>query len=362
MIMNTRPLLLVVDDEPAICHMLKQSLEDEHYAVQTISDGHKTLETIGKLVPDLVLLDIFMPNCNGIEVLVKIKQEYPSQSVMMLSGFGTIQIATDAIKKGAVDFIEKPFNFDDILAKISLARSLQTSTKNDLEQTLDYTPLGIVGASSLFRELLNHVAMIAPLNMPVLIHGPSGSGKSLIAQYIHTKGQQSQHSFVEINATQNQDLRDVNLSRSCTIYIKNIHCLSNLGQQNLLAYLRSEKHFARIIAATGENLFSIMQQGKFDASLFALFQSTPVQIPALNKRRYDIPLLVYHFVQKSNSKYNKSIVLTPGATRILRNRAWYGDVAELKLYIDSLIASTQDPFAVIDLSGLPNDLHSQPLA
>src|SRR5580700_377542 len=116
--MNDRPLLLVVDDEPAILHMLKQSLEDEHYAVQTLSDGHKTLETIGKLVPDLVLLDIFMPNCNGIDMLTKIKQEYPSQPVMMISGFGTIQIATDAIKKGAVDFIEKPFNFDDILAKI----------------------------------------------------------------------------------------------------------------------------------------------------------------------------------------------------------------------------------------------------
>lgn len=359
--MKTRPLLLVVDDEPAILHMLKQSLEDEHYQVATLSDGNKTLETIGALVPDLVLLDIFMPNCNGVEVLAKIKQEYPSQSVMMLSGFGTIQIATDALKKGAVDFIEKPFNFDDILAKISLARSLQHPKKRALQDS-DYLELGLIGASSLYKELMSHVALVAPLNLPIVIYGPSGSGKTLMARYIHTKSSHAKTNFEIMDASLDSDLMGALFELPGTLLIKNIDQASLQGQQALLNYLSSDVQPARIIVTAQESLFGQMQAGNFNASLFALLQSTPIQIPPLNKRRYDIPLLVHHFIEQSNAVYKNSMLITPGAMRILRNHDWQGDVAELKMFIDAIVASAHDPYTIIDVKDIQKALTHYPAA
>jgi len=353
--MKDRPLLLVVDDEPAILHMLKQSLEDENYQVATLADGHKALETIGALVPDLVLLDIFMPNCNGVEVLARIKKEYPAQPVMMISGFGTIQIATDALKKGAVDFIEKPFNFDDILAKISLARTLQHPKKRAL-QDADYLGLGLIGASSLFRELMNHVAAVAPLNLPVLIYGPSGSGKTLMAHYIHTKSSHSSANFEIMDASLDQDLLEAMLEFSGTLLIKNIDQASIKEQQTLLNYLCSDSQSVRIIVTAQESLFAKMRAGQFNASLFALLQSTPMQIPSLNKRRYDIPLLVHHFIEQSNATHKNSMLITPAAMRILRNHDWQGDVAELKMFIDALGASAHDPYTIIDVNDVQKAL------
>src|SRR5579862_5254167 len=140
--MIDNPFILVIDDEPAILETLKDSLEDENFRVETLSDGTKALDVIGKIVPDIVLLDIFMPNCNGIELLTKIKTEYPQQKVIMISGFGSISIALDAVKKGALDFIEKPLNFDDVLAKLLFLKSENLNIQENILEE-DYERYGI---------------------------------------------------------------------------------------------------------------------------------------------------------------------------------------------------------------------------
>ena len=122
--MTLKPLILVVDDEPAILKMLQGSLEDEGFRVETLSEGNVVLEIIGKLIPDVVLLDIFMPHFDGMQMLKAIKQEYPQQHVMLISGFGTIQLAIQAMQHGALGFIERPFTLDDVLEKLAFTKNV----------------------------------------------------------------------------------------------------------------------------------------------------------------------------------------------------------------------------------------------
>jgi len=355
--MTNRPLLLVVDDEPAILHMLKESLEDEQYVVETLSDGHKTIDMIGKLVPDLVLLDIFMPQCNGIEILVKIKQEYPKQKVMMISGFGTIQIATEAIKKGAADFIEKPLNLDEILSKIAFTKTPPSKVQEPNSQINDFYAHGIIGASALFGELMNHVPLVAPLSTSVIIYGPHGSGKTLIAQYLHAKSNYARHAFTLIDCqTANLQINEM-LNTTGTLLLKNIDKLSDKNQSQLLNFLHNANKDLRIIATSLPGLFAKVQSGRFNPSLFSLLNATPIEIPPLTKRGYDIPLLADHFLAQANKFHNKTALCTVAATRILRNHNWTGDVAELKLFMENLI--TKANTLILDAHDVQNFLQKK---
>lgn len=349
--MNNRPLLLIVDDEPAILHTLKESLEDEQFFVETLSDGHKTLDCIGALVPDLVLLDIFMPQCDGLDLLAKIKQEYPSQKVIMISGFGTIQIATEAIKKGAIDFIEKPLNLDEILSKISFTKPSAHKQEKPKTVSADFLSLGIVGASALFRELMQHAAIIAPLNLPMLLYGPAGSGKELIARYIHQKSAYAHQEFTVVDCAL-ESLADDIFEKIGTLFLKNIDQLSLECQQRVLDYISENKNNIRLIAACPSDLFKHVQAGHFNKSLFYRLNTTPVEVPSINKRRYDIPLLVSHFIMKANQAHQKAVVCSMPAIRLLRNHKWAGDVAELESFIEILIALASDQKAMIDVQDI----------
>ena len=156
-----KPLLLIIDDEESILKMLKESLEDENYRVKTLIDGNKALDTIGKILPDLVLLDIFMPNCNGIKLLEKIKKEYPQQKIIMISGFGNISIAIEASKKGALDFIEKPLNLDEILMKISFLKEEKSEKNSEISVAENLESYGIIGQSYLFQELVQQIKQVS---------------------------------------------------------------------------------------------------------------------------------------------------------------------------------------------------------
>ncbi len=355
---NNRPLILIIDDEPAILKTLKAALEDENCIVETLADGSKVLEMVGQLVPDLVLLDIFIPKYNGLDLLSAIKKEYPSQKVIIISGYGTIPIAIDAIKKGALDFIEKPLNLDEILTKIAFLKDHNHTHfvfKKATPQAYssDCSSCGIVGASALFCELVHHASLIAPIGQPVLIYGPSGSGKSMMARYIHVKSHHVQEAFNVITCTTLKHLpENINLMHG-TLFFKNIHELSSVVQKELLDYLTGN-HGAnqRIIASSMANLFTLVHNGLFNPSLFCKLNVTPIEIPSINKRRYDIPLLVDCFLNEANTTYNKNITLTPAAIRFLRNHFWVGDIAQIKSLIDITVKTTKQASSNINVDEL----------
>ncbi len=362
--MNTQPLLLIVDDEPAILQMLKESLEDEQYRVKTLSDGNKALEAIGNLVPDLVLLDVFMPNCNGLDILARITKEYPQQKVIIISGFGSIPIALTAMKRGAIDFIEKPLNLDDVLSKISLTR--KTSGRMPEEQVTSTTidglaQLGIIGESSLFLECVHHVQHLAHLRHPLLIYGQHGTGKSLMAWYAHHVARKDTCSFITIDCSSKLDSFFDKLCGSIngTLFFKNINDLSVERQKELLRFLnsaaykeRNARGLVKIIASSYQSLFKLSLDHAFDHSLLHKLNLTPIELIPLNKRRYDIPLLSDYFLNLSNAKHKKRVTFSTKAIRFLRNHNWVGNITELKVFIETLVACTKDIDLCVDTTDM----------
>jgi DNA-binding NtrC family response regulator len=334
--MSTRPLVLLVDDETNILHTLKAVLEDEQFLVEVIDSGSKVIDTIGKLIPDIVLLDIFLPNYNGLELLEQIKREYPAQDVIMISGFGTIPIATQALRAGARDFIEKPLNLDDVLAKLDYLK------KQPAAKITTNIPGGLIGQSALFKEIINALSLVAPLNIPLIIYGPTGSGKSLMAKYVHDHSPQSKLPFVVVNGSQIDRFDEALLTGPGTLFIKNIHMLQPEAQSSLLGFIKTHSA-VRVIASSLPTLFSQVQQGSFSMQLFCALNSTPLEIASINKRRYDIPLLVNTFLEQANSQLRKNVQLTPATIRALRNHAWRNDVAEIKFFIFSLVEKNPAP-------------------
>jgi len=361
--MIDNPFILVIDDEPAILETLKDSLEDENFRVETLSDGTKALDVIGKIVPDIVLLDIFMPNCNGIELLTKIKTEYPQQKVIMISGFGSISIALDAVKKGALDFIEKPLNFDDVLAKLLFLKSENGHTQENILEE-DYERYGIIGKSYLFKELMYQVSHLVKLKYPLLIYGPAGTGKSLLARYIHSKNHNTHNNFTTINCSviEKNEHIDREIFRSPgTVYLKNIDQLSLALQKTVLGYLelsleQNSTKTPRIIASSTRPLFDCLQDGSFNPMLFNKLNITPLEISSLNKRRYDIPLLVDYYLKKANSLYEKNVAFSNTSLRLLRNHTWKRNITELQELLELLVAQTTPDQTIIDHQTLLDSL------
>lgn len=343
-----QPLILLVDDEKAILKTLQDAITDEGYRVKTLSEGQKALETIGKIVPDLVLLDIFMPNCNGLEILTQIKREYPDQKVIIISGFGNISIAIEAIKKGALDFIEKPLNLDEILAKINILRTPTTQA----EPTADKDGLqacGIVGASNLFLELISQAERLAPHMLTILINGEYGTGKSTLAYYIHKKSHLAQ--FITTDCELQQDFSVFGKTTPCTVYLKHVDTLDRAHQQALLQVV-AQNNIHRIIASSRTPLFNLVKAGAFNETLFYHLNKAPLEVPPLRKRPYDIPLLVNHYINKYNAEAHKHIVLATQSIRFLRNYAWPANIAELKNTMQHIVLCNKESHTVVTIQDL----------
>jgi len=355
--MNTshKPLILIVDDEEAILKTLKDALTDESYRVETLSDGNKALDAIGKLIPDLLLLDIFMPNCNGLALLEKIKQEYPDQKVIIISGFGTVPIAIEAVKKGALDFIEKPLNLDEILQKISFLQNEDNKEKNAVHET-NVTlrkENAIIGESNLFLELMQQVERLAPYQFPILIYGEHGTGKSTLASYIHKiSARQELFSAIDGETVTHDMLEKVfSCPKPSTIYIKHIDQLDKILQKSLLLFIETNKTH-RIIASSKTSLFAKIQNNTFNESLFYTLNMAPIEVPPLRKRPYDIPLLLNYYLEQYNAQHKKKIIFNTQTIRQLRNHQWPGNILELRQVIQNVVAQTSETYFV----AAPDDL------
>ncbi len=381
--------VLIVDDEQAIQASLRGVLEDEGYRVTTVGNGTQALARIGEEPPDLILLDIWMPGRDGLEVLAEIKRARPEQPVVMISGHGTIETAVKATKLGAYDFIEKPLSLEKTL--LTVARALEHSRLEGENRALrERLERGqeIVGKSAAIVELRRQIAIAAPSSGRVLIDGENGSGKELVARAIHAQSARREEPFVEVNcAAIPEELIEselfghekgaftgavgrrrgkFELADGGTLFLDEVGDMSLKTQAKVLRALEEQafervggtesiKTDVRVIAASNQNLPDLTAAGRFRDDLFYRLNVIPIVVPPLRQRKEDIPLLVEHFIRVfslENGKRPKTMSVE--ALAYFLSYDWPGNVRELRNMVERLVIMS--PREVIGPEDLPPPL------
>ncbi len=360
--------ILVVDDEPDIRQIVSEILEDEHYEVTTAENAATARAAYAAHRPDLVLLDIWMPDTDGITLLKEwaADQQLPIPVVMM-SGHGTVETAVEAIRLGAYDFIEKPLSTAKLL--VTLGRALEAARlvreNQSLRRRAD-TLAKPVGRSDALQKLRDTIERIASHDTWVLITGEPGSGKEVAAHYLHSLSARRDRPFVEINLaavpTANMAVQLFGTeaggeitpgvfeqAAGGTLFLDQVGDLDPVTQTRLLNVLE-DKHFlrvggktpitldVRILAATNQDLPRLIQQGRFREDLYYRLNVVPLHIPPLREHREDVPELVSFYidwmVDKERLPFKR---FTTGALNLLRNHGWPGNVRELKNLVQRLL-------------------------
>jgi len=386
-----RPVVLVVDDDPGVRESFRLTLED-HYDVLDVPDGPATLDVLRASQVDLVLLDIRLPEMDGIEVLERIKAIDDGIEVILVTAVKTVRTAVAAMKLGAFDYLTKPFEEDELLAVIGRAldkRSLErevTFLRGELARTQDADE--IVGQHPSLQKLHRLIAQVAGTTATVLITGESGTGKELVARAIHRQGPRSQKPFVAVNpaaiaetlteselfghekgaftGAYQRKLGRFELAQGGTLFLDEIGALKAELQAKLLRVLqereiervggtRAIKIDVQVIAATNVDLTDAVSRGAFREDLYYRLNVVRVEVPPLRGRAEDIPLLVAHFVRRSSRQFNKRVeALSPEALAALQEYRWPGNVRELQNVIERSVVLAEGP--VIQLNDLPLDV------
>jgi two-component system nitrogen regulation response regulator NtrX len=382
-------LILVVDDEPRVRDSIRSILEDEGYTIIEASDGQEGLSRVAADKPDSVLLDIWMPDLDGIEVLRGIKQLDADLPVIIMSGHGTIETAVKAAKLGAYDFLEKPLSID----KLELVLRNALSQRALLEKNRALKGEGeiqseFIGISPSITAMLEQVRIVAPTQASVLITGENGTGKELLARSIHSSSRRSGEAFVAVNCAaipetlieselfgyergaftgaSSRKMGKFDLAHRGTLFLDEIGDMSLATQAKILRVLE-EKAFqrvggnrdisvdVRVVAATNKDLKAGIARGEFREDLFFRLNVFPFHLPPLRERREDIPQLLTRFLSEYGRIYSKpDLVLSPEAERILVGYSWPGNVRELRNVTERLaIISSRE---VIDLEMIPSSI------
>ena len=364
--------ILIVDDEESIIQSLDGILTDEGFDVISASSGVAALETIDEVMPDLVLLDIWMPDMDGIETLIKIKETHPHLQVVMMSGHGTIETAVKATKLGAYDFIEKPLSLEKVLLSINNALSYyRLEEEISLLKEKERDKYRITGESEAIGELKEQIKIVAPTNAWVLISGENGTGKELVANTIHRLSKRSHKPMVEVNcAAIPEELIEselfghekgaftgagamkkgkFDLAHEGTLFLDEIGDMSLKAQSKTLRILQEQKfervggsrtiHVdVRVIAATNKDLEAEIEKGTFRDDLYFRLNVIPMRVPPLRERIEDIPELLNEFLKEISLNTNlESKEFSEGAIEILSKYHWPGNVRELKNLIERLV-------------------------
>ncbi|MBW1981005.1 MAG: sigma-54-dependent Fis family transcriptional regulator [Deltaproteobacteria bacterium] len=381
-----RKTIMIVDDEPSIRSSLAGVLEDEGYRVVASSNGAEALKSIEEQMPDLVLLDIWMPGMDGIETLKKIRSYYPGLQVVMISGHGTIETAVTATKLGAFDFIEKPLSLEKTLLSIQNALNFrQLKDDNIILRQKAERDYKITGSSPAIRQLRETIERVAPTQATVLITGENGTGKELVARAIHRLSPRSNRPLVEVNCAAipeelieselfghekgaftgaNERRRGrFDLANNGTLLLDEIGDMSLKTQAKILRILQ-EQHFervggtktiqvdVRIIAATNKNLEQRIKEGRFRQDLYYRLNVIPIHVPPLRERSEDIPLLVEDFIQEFTREGGlKEKHFSEAAIEVMKRQQWPGNVRELKNFVERLVILVPDD--IIDTPHLP---------
>lgn len=367
--------ILVVDDEPAIRESLEFLLSEANYKVALAEGGLDGLKKLESDLFDLVLLDVMMPDKNGLEVLDEIGRSSPETAVIMITAFGTIENAVRAIKSGAVDYVTKPWDNEKLLLDIRNGiqqRKLQYENrelKRALKQQSGFA--NMVGKSEQMLKVFDLVTQVAQSRSTVLIQGESGTGKELVAKAIHANSSRSRKAFVTVNSgSLPADLLESTLfghlkgaftsavaskkglfevADQGSIFFDEIGSVGLETQAKLLRVIQ-EKEFmrlggvdtikvdARIIAATNVDLKALVEQGTFREDLFYRLNVISVRLPPLRERKEDIPLLVDHFLKKFSQENNKAFgPVSPEIMRLLVQYHWPGNVRELENVVERAV-------------------------
>ena len=382
--------ILIIDDEASIRESLSGILGDEGFQARSAEDGQQGLALLEDEQVDLVLLDIWMPGLDGLEVLKRIKESQVELPVIMISGHGTIETAVQATKMGAYDFIEKPPSYDKIILSINNALDLARLKKENLilrQQSQRASQL--TGKSPAMVELRQLVERVAPTEAWVLIRGEHGTGKELVAQSIHRLSKNAAKPMIELNcAAIPEELIEselfghekgsftgatasrrgkFDLADGSTLFLDEIGDMSLKTQAKVLRILQEQKFErvggsktiqveVRVLAATNKDLEQEIENGTFRADLYYRLNVVPIQVPPLRERREDIPLLVADFVADNAKKGLGKKAFSPGALQVMMQHGWPGNVRELRNFVERVMimcpAATVDEVKVGQLLGI----------
>ena len=366
--------ILIVDDEASIRRSLRDILEFEKYEVDDAKDGVECLAKVKQATYDVVLCDIKMPVLDGIEVLERIQAIQPDLPIILISGHADLDTAVEVVRKGAFDFISKPPDMNRLLITIRNAlekSNLVTETKN-LKQKIKYnrTPL-MVGESAPILQVKDTIERVAPTDARVLILGPNGTGKELVAKWLHEKSIRNEKPFIEVNCAAipseliesvlfghekgaftsalKQHIGKFEQADGGTIFLDEIGDMSLSAQAKVLRALQEgkisrvggEKDIrvnVRVVAATNKDLRREIDAKRFREDLYHRLAVIIIQVPALNSRREDIGDLATHFVQLTCEEYGiPAKEITKNAIEVLKNLDWTGNIRELRNVIERLI-------------------------
>ena len=375
--------VLIVDDERAIRNSLGEILSDEGYEVDTAEDGAEALQKVEKDKYDVVFCDIKMPGMDGVEVLGKFMEMGLDAAVVMISGHADIDTAVDCIKKGAFDFIEKPLDLNRILITIKNATdkaNLVTQTKILKKKVYGQE---MVGQSEGMRHIRDMIDKVAPTDASVLITGPNGSGKELVARSLHQLSQRSMMPYVEVNcAAIPSELIESELfghekgsftsaikqhkgkfeqADGGTLFLDEIGDMSLAAQAKVLRVLQERKISrvgsdkditvnVRVVSATNKNLAEEIKKGTFREDLYHRLSVIVIKVPTLDERKDDIPLLINHFLDQICSETAMPRKeFSQEAIDLLVQKSWTGNIRELRNVVERLLILGSNPVSVQDI-------------
>ncbi len=363
--------ILVIDDERCVRNSMLEIFEDEGYVVETAEDGAKGVQMAEVEKYDVIFCDVKMPNLSGEEVLDTLKEKGIETPVIMLSGHGDIKTAVDCIKKGAFDFLPKPPDLDKLMVSIKNA----TERSNLLQETrvLKKKVYGqeMIGESEGIMKVKDMIEKVAPTDARVLIQGNNGTGKELVARALHQKSLRSQMPYIEVNcAAIPSELIESELfghekgsftsavkqhkgkfeqADGGTLFLDEIGDMSLSAQAKVLRVLQERKLSrvgsdkditvdVRVVAATNKNLKEEIAKGNFREDLYHRLSVIVINVPSLDERKSDIPLLVDYFIKQISSESGKRPrPITPEAVSLLQERSWTGNIRELRNVVERLL-------------------------
>lgn len=368
------PKILLVDDQAPIRKTLREILEYENFEIDEAEDGQKGLQMFEKESYDLVLSDIKMPKVDGIEFLEKVMALNADVPVIMISGHGNIETAVDSIKKGAYDYIPKPVDLNRLLVTVRNAmekKTLVTETKQLKKKVNKSKTREIIGESAPIKKIKELIEKVAPTEARVLVTGNNGTGKELVARWIHELSNRSQGPLIEVNCAAipselieselfghekgaftsavKQRQGKFELAHGGTLFLDEIGDMSLSAQAKVLRALQEHKILrvggdkdltvdVRIIAATNKNLVEEIAKGNFREDLYHRLSVIPIHVPDLNDRKEDIPILANHFMEQIVEEQGISPKqFTKDALAELQKINWTGNIRELRNVIERLI-------------------------
>jgi DNA-binding NtrC family response regulator len=376
--------ILIIDDERAIRSTLRDILEYEKYKTDEAKDGAEGLEMLMKNEYDLALCDIKMPKMDGMEVLEKARENGIQTEFIMISAHGNIETAVEATKKGAFDFIEKPPDLNRLLLTIrnALDKSSLVEETKFLKKKISKT-FDIIGSSPAISEVKEMIDRVAPTDARVLITGANGSGKELVAKWIHTKSNRSKMPLVEVNCAAipselieselfghekgsftsaiKQKLGKFELANGGTLFLDEIGDMSLSAQAKVLRALQEHKIArvggdkeikvnVRVIAATNKDLRKEIEENRFREDLYHRLSVIVIKVPSLNERKEDIPELVEHFLAQIAEEYGAAKKkIEADALSEMQKHDWTGNIRELRNVVERLVIMSQNSVTLDDV-------------